>query len=76
MTSAGVAPSVNSNPFTAQQPPRPSLNQMSATTGGFSNGAPQMAPMMPMAGHYPGAPQQPMFQSQQPPMHNMNNPFL
>ncbi|XP_067939611.1 epsin-2-like isoform X2 [Watersipora subatra] len=67
---------INSNPFHAQQPPRPSLNQMSATTnmGGFNNGQqPLVNPMMPMHGYMGAQPLYHQAPSQQP---NMNNPFL
>lgn len=69
---------IASNPFAAQQPVRPSLNQMSTSTqlSGFGS-APPLNPMMP--GPIPqntGFPlqQQPMYQ--QPAGYNMNNPFL
>ncbi|KAF6032556.1 EPN2 [Bugula neritina] len=75
----------DNNPFTAQQPARPSLNQMSAgvPSSGFNTVTPNLAnPMMPMAAPYPGmTPQQPLYQQpmmypQQPAASNMNNPFL
>lgn len=87
MTSVGAnggqSVSMNSNPFSAQQPPRPSLNQMSTTNQmtGFNSAPPLLNPMMPTAAPqnagYPVA-QQPMMYQQptQPAAYNMNNPFL
>ena len=87
MTSLGAngpqGGTVNSNPFAAQQPPRPSLNQMTTTNqmGGFNSQPPMLNPMMPtMTPQNSGFPvaQQPMMYQQptQPAAYNMNNPFL
>lgn len=72
----GITPSSGSmNPFLAQQQARPSLNQMSNTTGFTSQPQPMMNPMMPMNTGYNAG--YPPMQSMYPPQPaQSNNPFL